>query len=369
MRIVIDARIISSTTGRYVERLLTSLEAIDTTNEYIVLVRRHDATYWHPTNANFHVMVADFPLHSLREQFSYAWFLRSLKPDIVHFTMPQQPLLYRGTHLTTIHDLTILRTYNSDKNWLIFHFKQIVAHLVFFVIGHTSRTIITPSDYTRRDYVQFAHISPKKAAVTYEAADSLASTPRPYDGLPPQAPYLLYVGQQSDYKNIKRLIKAHQRLLKTMPDLLLVLVGKLDKAAIKTSRWVEQQAYQNVIFTGFVDDAELAWLYANCRAYVFPSLMEGFGLPGLEAMRHGAPVVSSNATCLPEIYADAAHYFDPTDITAMANAISQVITDDTLRRSLINRGQQRVNEFSWQRMATQTHALYEQGRPTTGTAL
>jgi len=108
-----------------------------------------------------------------------------------------------------------------------------------------------------------------------------------------------------------------------------------------------------------VSEGELRWLYEHCAAYVFPSLSEGFGLPGLEAMQHGAPVVSSNATCLPEVYGDAAHYFDPLDVQAMADAINEVITDKDLRARLIAAGHTQAATYSWKRMAEQTLAVYK----------
>src|SRR5690606_7916124 len=98
----------------------------------------------------------------------------------------------------------------------------------------------------------------------------------------------------------------------------LVLVGKLANSGLDLQKWVAQQNYKNIVFTGYMNDQQLAWVYKHCQAYIFPSLMEGFGLPGLEAMTYGTPVVSSNATSLPEVYGDAAHYFDPEDIDDMA---------------------------------------------------
>lgn len=121
---------------------------------------------------------------------------------------------------------------------------------------------------------------------------------------------------------------------------------------------VQKKGIKNVLFTDFVSESELRWLYENCEAYVFPSLSEGFGLPGLEAMIHGAPVVSSEATCLPEIYEDAAHYFDPTDTQAMADAINEVITDKDLRSRLIEAGKTQAAKYSWQTTAEQTLAIY-----------
>jgi glycosyltransferase involved in cell wall biosynthesis len=108
-----------------------------------------------------------------------------------------------------------------------------------------------------------------------------------------------------------------------------------------------------------VSDSELKWLYQHASAYVLPSQSEGFGLPGLEAMSHGCPLISSNATCLPEVYGDAATYFNPLDINAMSKAISSVITDQVLRNKLTERGYERLKLYSWEKMARETLEVYE----------
>lgn len=357
MRIVVDARIISSSTGRYAERLLHYLEQIDHDNTYLVLVPSKDRDFWKPTNPNFTVQTLDIDNYSFAEQTEYRRFLNQLDTDLVHFLMPQQPVFYRGAHVTTFHDLSLLKTYNSDKNWLVYHAKQLVGRFVFWRVARTSRAVITPSKYTKRGIQNHAHISPDKITVTYEAADAITAKPVPVRL--PSKDYLLYVGQQSDYKNIHRLILAHQELLLTHPTLQLVLAGSKNKSLQMNEAWVAKHGYKNIIFTGFVSDGQLAWLYQHAEAYVFPSLMEGFGLPGLEAMRAGAPVISSDATCLPEIYGNAAHYFDPYDVGDMVTKIGQVLTDPTLRETLIKNGAKRVDEFSWQRMAEQTLAVYK----------
>ena len=115
----------------------------------------------------------------------------------------------------------------------------------------------------------------------------------------------------------------------------------------------------SVIFTGFVTEGQLKWLFRGCKAYVFPSLSEGFGLPGLEAMMHRAPVVSSDATCLPEVYNDAAWYCNPLDVHDIARSIDEILTNTELRNKLIRRGRQRAKEFSWQRMAQETYDVYK----------
>ncbi len=364
--IVIDARIISSTTGRYVERLLTYLQDIDTTNKYTVLVPVKDLDYWKPKNKNFTVMSAEFANYSFAEQFGFKKFLDELHPDLVHFCMPQQPVLYTGNHVTTIHDLTLLQTYNSDKNWLVFHAKQLIGKFVFKRVAQTSTHIITPSQYTKNAYAEFAGIPKDKITVTHEAAEEGLKSQTPVEL--PYKKFLLYVGAQSDYKNIKRLGDAHQKLLETHPDLGLVLVGKKTPAHERTEAYFDKKEYKNIHFTGFVTDEQLAWLYHHCAAYVFPSLMEGFGLPGLEAMANGAPVVSSDRTCLPEVYEKAAWYFDPEDIQDMTDKIGHVLDDKALRKELIKNGANQVKWYSWRKMAEQTHEVYMNAIESTKTA-
>lgn len=354
--IAIDARIINSTSGRYVERLVTYLQDVDHTNTYSILVRAKDKDFWKPTNKNFSVKIADFDNYSLAEQFGFKKFLKKLQPDLVHFCMPQQPIGYKGKKVTTFHDLTLLKTYNSDKNWLVFHFKQFVGRFVFRKVALDSDHLIAISQYTKKDLLSFTNAKDEDVTVIYESSDVALGSSKPY--ALPYKKYLLYVGQQSDYKNIKRLGDAHQKLLQQYPDLGLVLVGKKNASALANEAYFTKKGYKNILYTDFVEDIELNWLYAHATAYVFPSLMEGFGLPALEAMSHGAPVISSNATCLPEVYGDAAHYFDPTSVDDIARAITEVLGNETLRRKLSASGYEQIKKYSWKKMAEQTHAIY-----------
>lgn len=356
MHIAIDARIINSSTGTYVERLVHYLQEVDTTNRYSILVPTKDLGYFTPTNPNFTVMAADFANYSFDEQTKFKAFLNELTPDLVHFCMPQQPLGYKGKHVTTVHDLTLLNTYNSDKNWLVYHAKQLVGRYVFKKVARTSAHIITPTEFTKNEYVKFAEIPESKVTVTYEAADVFIDKLEPFTH--PFKQFIMYVGQQSDYKNIRRLGDAHQKLLQKHPDLGLILVGKKTAAHKKNEAYFNEKGYKNILFTDFIPDEQRDWLFTECAAYVFPSLMEGFGLPALEAMGYGAPVASSSATCLPEVYGDAAHYFDPLDIDDMARVIDDIITNDDLRASLIEKGYAQNKKYSWKRMAEQTHAIY-----------
>ena len=354
--IVIDARIINSSTGRYVQKLIEYLEKIDTTNRYSILVPKKDFIYYEPKNTNFKVIVADFKNYSLDEQLKFKSFLDNLSPDLVHFCMPQQPILYKGKKVTTIHDLTLLKTYNSDKNLFIYKFKQFVGYFVFKSVIKNSNQIIVPSKFTRDEVLRLDKSAKNKINLTYESADVSLGSLKKYKH--PFKNFMLYVGQQSDYKNIKRLGDAHQLLLKKYPDLGLILVGKKNASSKINENYFNNKKYKNIIFTDFLPDSQKDWLYTKAEAYVFPSLMEGFGLPGLEAMGHGAPVISSRTTCLPEIYGDAAIYFDPYDIKDMASKISQVIENESLRKSLIKKGLLQIKKYSWERMARETLEIY-----------
>lgn len=357
MHIAIDARIINSGTGTYVAKLLEYLQEIDTTNEYSVLVRQKDQNYWQPSAPNFTVRVAEFDNYSFAEQIRFKKFLDELNPDLVHFCMPQQPLLYEGARVTTMHDMTLLNTYNSDKNWLIFHAKQLVGRFVWKRLATLSDHVIAISENTKREYQEFSHIPDDKISVVYEAGEVLKGKLESYPNLP-FGRFIMYVGQQPDYKNIRRLMDAHQLLLDSQPDLGLVLVGRMNPDTEANKRYAEAKGYKNIHFTGFIPDPQRDWLFTKALAYTFPSLMEGFGLPPLEAMAYGTPVVSSNTSCMPEILGDAAEYFDPYNIQSMANAIERVIRDETLRSDMIERGYKQTAKYSWRRMAEETHAIY-----------
>jgi len=354
--IALDVRFINSGTGTYAVKLLDYLQKLDTENDYSLIVLEKDKDYYRPTNPRFTIRTVPYKAYSLSEQIGFLNYLNALKPDLVHFCMPQQPVLYRGKKVTTIHDLTLLHTYNSDKNWFMYHFKQFLARFVFKYTGRSSKRIITISNHTKKDFLEHTHGPSDKIVMIYEAGEAHPGTLRPYET--PFSRFIMYVGQQPDYKNIRRLGEAHQQLLESDPELGLVLVGRLNEPAKRNKAYFKQMGFTNIHFTDFIPDSQRDWLFTKATAYVFPSLMEGFGLPPLEAMAYGLPVISSNASCMPEILGDAAIYFDPKDVTDMAYVIGVTINNPVTLKDMQEKGYDQVKKYSWEKMAKETLEVY-----------
>ena len=231
--------------------------------------------------------------------------------------------------------------------------------------------IATVSEYSRQDLLDIYKLSPEKVVVTYNGVES-SFTPQP--SVPNEAEavrkrfgvsrdFLLAVGSLQPRKNLVRLIRAYARLRSEREDFRpqLVIVGrKLWLASeifdeVKRQRWAD-----DVILTGYVADEDLPALYRAARAFVYPSLFEGFGLPPLEAMACGTPVVTSDVSSLPEITGDAALLIDPNDERALANALIEVVNNDRLRAELREKGIAQAKKFTWRDAAEKTLRLYQE---------
>lgn len=360
MHIVIDARNRpNSGVGRYTDRLLEHLQNLDNFNEYTILLSLTDG--WKPSKSNFSTLPCPFPQFSVNpfDEFRFSGLLYSLRPDLVHFTMTQQPLLYFGRIVTTTHDLTMLRFTRPGKHNQVFHFIRMRLYRFMFWWSHRkSHAILVPSKFVASDLAKLQPFTRKKTTVTYEASEPpIATKATALKGVGKQ--FIFHTGSPFPHKNIERLVQAFELLAPTYPNLQLVLVGKMEhyfnKLATKTAK---SEYSDRILFPGFVTDGELKWLHQNASAYVLPALSEGFGLPGLEAMAHGCPLVSSNATCLPEIYGDAALFFNPKDVDDMAMKIERILTDQPFVKGLLAREKAQLKRYSWQRMAQQTLDVY-----------
>ncbi len=355
-KIVIDARESGTTSGRYVDKLLEYLFKIDRTNQYTLLLKSHRLETYKTTPDNFKIVRCDIKEFTFAEQFKFALMLYKIKPDLVHFPMVQQPLLYFGRVVTTMQDLTTLRFRNPTKNPVIFWIMQRAYWLVNFIAPRKSEHVIAISEFTKEDVMKsMRYKRAEKFTVIYESADEIRDKAEPIESLENKE-FITYVGRHQPHKNLSRLIDALQVLREKHPNILLAIVGKPDATSEILKKNIKEPG--SVVFTGFVSEGQLRWLYENTACYVFPSLSEGFGLPGLEAMKHGAPVASSNATCLPEIYGNGALYFSPYSHKQMAEVIDDVVSNKKLAQDLIRRGRKQAEKYSWEKMARETLEIY-----------
>jgi glycosyltransferase involved in cell wall biosynthesis len=359
--IVIDARIRRASTGRPVDRLLEYLQDLDTPYKYTVILAKGDD--WTPKNRKFSVVHSRFSIFSFNplQQVLYARQLYRLKPDLVHFTMTgQQPLFYFGRQITFTHDLTMLRYVRAGKmpKWL--HRLRMKGYRLLLWAAHRKAIkIIVPTEYVRDAVLKYHLFTQRKVVVALEAAEpAIAGEAESIEGV--RKPFIFHVGSPFPHKNLRRLIKAFEILREKNPDLTLVLAGKKEYHFLKLEFWARRRdSFDSINFVGFVPDAQLKWLYENAEAYVLPSLSEGFGLPGLEAMVNGCPLVSSNETCLPEVYGEAAQYFDPRDVEDMASSIQRVLNGEKTRESLIEKGHVQAKKYSWKSFAQENVASYD----------
>ena len=369
MRIAIDARMLYWTgIGRYTKALLEELQAIDSGNQYLVLMRRADWGLWEPAAANFTKVEASINPYTLGEQWAFYLQLKALNVGLVHFTAPNTPLLYRGRRVVTIHDLTLV-DFDTSRGRGIGKWLRGVKRLPFrLVLENDTRfaaRIITVTEYVRNQLVERFGVQPERISTTLLAVDAKMAAPEPVERLGQLGRYVFYIGNMYPYKNISSTLRALAKLGPEQADVNLVVAGKRDAYSAELAREARELGVgPRVKFVGYVSDGEMISLYRGARAYVNPSLSEGFGLQGLEAMAQGTPVVAARASCLPEVYGEAAEYFDPTDPADQAAAIARVLEDEALAGRLRAAGHARIKQFSWRRMAEQTLAVYEAaGRP------
>lgn len=352
MRIGIDARLIEETgVGRYIRNLLRTLGEIDRSNEYVIFLRKKSFGSFVLPNPRWTKVLAEVQWHTLAEQIVMPTVFRNAHLDLVHIPYHNAPIFYSGAMVVTIHDLTILH-FNTGKATTLpqslYQLKRLGYWLELWIGLRKAKKIIAVSEATKREIIDHFHIDPPKITVTYEGVDDKISNiqyPISNKKRLIEDPYFLYVGNAYPHKNLETLLLAFKSSNKK-----LVLVGNDDFFYRRLREIVRSES---VIFFGPANDAQLANLYRNAKALVFPSLMEGFGLPALEALSLGCPVVASDIPVFHEILGDNATYFDPKDpedIRASLNRIKKP-TQETHQKILAT--------YSWQRMAKETLNIYE----------
>lgn len=358
-KIVIDARWIKQTgIGRYVENILVAAVGLKPKHELVLLIRPEDKASLPPALKKLELIETDAVWYTPQEQIQLPKILDAAKPDLVHFTQFNIPLQYRKPFVVNIHDLTMLK-FKSIRSGILAPFtyglKDVVMQHVLKTAISRSREIFVLTDYVKQDIHKRYRTNEDKMIMTPCALDEVRSKPVVnLKNFGISKPYLLHVGNAYPSKNLGRLIEAFAQL-KTSDagfDHQLIFVGKKDSFHEALEKKADKlKLGKSVVFTGFVTDAEMAGLYQNASLYVLPALSEGFGIPGLEAMSYGIPVVSSNATCLPEVYGPAAEFFDGSKVSDIAATIQRVLGDPKRQAELKRLGKERLKLYSWKESA------------------
>lgn len=357
-RILIDGRWMKdSGIGRYVENLTLEVIKQDTKNTYIILVKKGESGCLPLEKDKVEYVETDIAWYTPQEQIALPKLIEAQKPDLVHFTNFNVPLGYRKPFVVTIHDLTLLK-YKSIRGGLLapftYRLKDVVMRHVLKTAVQRSKLIFTPSQFVADDVARQYRCKPEKIIVTHNAADGLVQKGRVnLKKYVITQPYILCVGNPYPHKNIERLVKAFSELVKSeQAGYQLVIVGRDNEFMARHKKLVKKLELEDrVVFPGYVSDEELAGIYDKATLYVFPSLSEGFGIPGLEAMKYGVPVASSNATCLPEILGEAAAYFDPKNIQDIAKVVGELMQDELRREQLVKLGYKQVKKYAWAKSA------------------
>jgi glycosyltransferase involved in cell wall biosynthesis len=365
VRIAIDARKLRDYgVGTYVRNLLRYLARIDSAADYIVLCRAIDAPAIEQLGRNFRAVPELARPYSIREQFAVPNDLRRARADLFHATHYVLPPLTRCRSIVTIHDCIHLRFPQYLPNRAAYAY----ARASLWVATHRSDRVLTVSEASKRDILRYFRVPERKIDVIYNAIDERFGEPPEADEIERvreryqlDGPFVLYAGNIKPHKNLERLIEAFHSLRRDggFDQVRLLIIGdEISKYATLRRAVHRHKLHKHVRFFGFVPDETLACLYRLASVFVFPSLYEGFGLPPLEAMASGTPVITSNVSSLPEVVGDAALLIDPYEPDSIAEAMRRVLTDDALRRDLCARGLARARQFSWDRSIRRVREIY-----------
>ncbi|HXE74127.1 MAG TPA: glycosyltransferase family 1 protein [Candidatus Xenobia bacterium] len=369
MRVAIDIRRVHDFgVGTYTRNLVRTLARLDTESQYLLLGRQPDWNELLPLPANFSLLEFQIDVDGLRHDARLDWLLRRHRAQLLHTPYLMAPWLIPCRHILTVHDTSEFFDVSANG----FSLREL---LLFYRTRSGLRRawrVLSVSEATRRDLQSLFGLPPDRIEVIYNALDTrLEQRPSPEEidrtlnRYSVQGPYLLYAGNVKPRKNIPRLIEAFALVkeeLREHPEysrLNLIIIGdELSKHPQLRRAVVQSRTQHHVRFLGFVPPQSLSVFYSRAAAFVFPSLHEGFGLPPLEAMALGAPVVAANTSALPEVLGDAAVYVNPENVFDISRGIQQVLLDADLRARLQARGPQHAQKFSWEKSVQRVLELY-----------
>jgi glycosyltransferase involved in cell wall biosynthesis len=366
VRIGIDARKLHDFgIGTYIRNLLRQLARLDRDTEFVLLCRPEDAASLASLGNNFRPIAETAANYSITEQLRIPLAVQREGVTLFHAPHYVLPPLVRCRSVVTIHDCIHLMFPQYLPNKVALAYARASIRMA---AKHATR-VLTVSESSKRDILRFVDTEPDKIDVIYNAYDQrFGVEPREEDVVRVRERYqlndefVLYAGNVKPHKNLERLIEGFDRVRKRGLDhLKLVIIGDEISKYTSLRRAVHQhQLHKYVRFLGYLPEETLAVMYRLAAVFVFPSLYEGFGLPPLEAMASGTPVVTSNLSSLPEVAGDAAVLVDPYDPDSIAGGIERVLTDETVRRTLRQKGLARARQFSWEESVRRVRQIYEQ---------
>jgi glycosyltransferase involved in cell wall biosynthesis len=371
--IVIDARRVRDFgIGTYIRSLVHAIGAIDHLNRYTLVSGPAETRTLTGLPDNFRTAIyGRSDVHPLNH-VAFPAFLRSLTPDLVHIPLNRVPLLMIRPYVVTIHDLSSLLFdfHGSDTE------MKLRRYLSRRGLLHASR-VIAVSETTRRDVENLLGIPASHIRRVYDAPDPEFTSPgsrceeetkqRILERYQIHYPFLLYAGNIRPHKNVPRLVEAFAVVREQLSghpvykDLRLIIIGDTISQYPSVRQAVIKSRTEAVVrFLGFVPFDTLRCFYESAAAFVFVSRYEGFGLPPLEAMACGTPVVTSNVSSLPEVVGDSAVQVNPENVFEIARGIKEILLDDELRAKLIRCGREQARRFSWERTAREVLEIYHE---------
>ena len=368
--IILDALAVENSktgVGQYVQELLEELLERAPKDMFFSVMMHPSLDMKHPLvkfvsrKKNAEIMWFDIPAIGLKRDIKFFLKRRKLKCDLFHCLYSNHPLFFKGAQMVTIHDLKYVlhpEFMGSKGKLKSIYLKNLMRHAA----KHCEK-LITVSESTRNDLLKvFPHISrlAERTQVVYEAATvSMKENPEIFRKFQLDKPYFLYLGELRPHKNVERVIQAFMQFkAQAAPDgeIRLIVAGKPHKSFVMPA----DVRLDDIIFTGYVKDDDAYTLYSNALAFCLPSLYEGFGLPILEAMKCGCPVITSDCSSTAEVAGSAGVLVDPLNVTQIADAMKRIYTDKPVRKELVENGYAREKEFSWGTAAEKTLEIYKE---------
>jgi glycosyltransferase involved in cell wall biosynthesis len=365
VRIAIDARKLHDYgIGTYVRNLLRHLSRLDSESEYLVICDGDEGALQAELGPNFRAVTTGARGDSALDQFTVPRLLKHESARLYHTPYPVLPLVNVCPSVVTIHDCVTL----TFPQYAPSRLARLSQRMRMWSAAHQSTRILTVSESSKRDILRFFSVPDGKVSVIPNAIDERYGTAptqeevqRVRERFQLYGEFLLYTGNIRPHKNLDRLIEAFHQLRESprFEHLRLLIIGdEISKYPTLRRAVHRHKLHKHVRFFGFVPDRTLAVLYRLATVFVFPSLYEGFGLPPLEAMASGTPVVTSNLSALPEVVGDAALLIDPYDPAAIAAGLREALTDQDLRTRLVASGLARARGFSWDASVRRVREIY-----------